>query len=244
MNVTLSPSALSLFKDCSLCFWLSKNKVRRPRGIMASIPNGLDNILKDYHDEHRIRDQVPPEVAVQIPGVRPFKDLIKLNRWRTLGKGISATLEGIPVMGLLDDLLMFEDGSAAPYDYKSNKSPRTPEYAEKFYSHQGDLYLAILGENGFKMRPTSYFSFWSPKTLEGSGDAESRVLLFPFDCTIHAIEASRARAVDLVKRAADCLNGEMPGPSEACEQCKYVKVRREAVSRIVEVRKAKESAAA
>ena len=225
MKGSLSPSALSKFKDCPRCFWLSKNKVKPFRGIMASIPNGIDAILKDYHDEHRVRGEIPPEIAAQIPGVRPFKDLIKLNRWRTLGQGISGEIDGIPVMGLLDDLLEFEDGTVSSYDYKSNRSPRTPDYVERFYQHQGDIYNALLEHNGFKVRWKSYFSFWSPKEITESGNAETKTTQFPFDCTIHVIDSSLKRIKDLLKRAAACLDGDLPEPGDDCEMCTYVKRR-------------------
>lgn len=223
----LSPSALGKFKDCPRCFYIEKNlKVKAYRGIMASIPNAIDDALKEYHDQHRHRGLLPPEVAAQVPDGVPYPDLLKLMGWRQLGKGIRAVVDGVPLLGLLDDLMMFTDGTAASYDYKSNKEPRTPDYAARYYQHQGDLYTLLLGENGFKTRPRSFWSFWSPKPIVGSGDAATRTIQFPFDCTVHNIEASATRARDLVKAAVKCLEQKtMPEPGDDCEMCKYVLIR-------------------
>jgi len=221
----LSPSALGKFLDCPRDFWLEKKGLKGYRGIMASIPNAIDACLKDYHDEHRMKGLLPPEVAVQIPGGKAFTELVKLNRWRSLGQGISATIDGTAIMGLLDDLLLFEDGTAAGMDYKSNKSPRTPDYAANFYGHQLALYNLLLEANGFKVRPKGYLSFWSPKPLIGSGDAASRTTQFPFDCTVHEIDADPASAREIIKNAVACLAGSLPEPDSDCELCNYVKAR-------------------
>lgn len=241
----LSPSALGKFLDCPRCFWLGKKGLKDYRGIMASIPNAIDACLKDYHDEHRMKGLLPPEVGAQIPGGKAFTELVKLNRWRSLGQGISATIDGVAIMGLLDDLLLFEDGTAAGMDYKSNKSPRTPEYAANFYGHQLALYNLLLEANGFKVRPKGYLSFWSPKPLVGSGDAKSRTTQFPFDCTVHEIDADPASAREIIKNAVACLAGPLPEPDGECELCLYVKSRGQRMTEIVtEAKRQREAAAA
>ena len=109
----LSPSALSLLKDCGRCFWLSKNRVAKPRGIFPSLPSGMDTIIKDSHDRYRLDGQkLPPIILRQLPeGATAFKDLILLNKWRQLGRGMSTTIKWgdheVQLGGLVDDVIAF-----------------------------------------------------------------------------------------------------------------------------------------
>lgn len=45
MGYRLSPSSLKLMDECPRCFWLTHHGVwKRPSGIFASLPNGMDRI--------------------------------------------------------------------------------------------------------------------------------------------------------------------------------------------------------
>jgi hypothetical protein len=49
MAYKLSPSSLSLLKECPRCFWLQFNKgIRRPSTVFPSLPGGMDRILKAF----------------------------------------------------------------------------------------------------------------------------------------------------------------------------------------------------
>lgn len=240
----LSPSALGTFKDCPRCFWLSKNGVKSYRGIMATLPTAMDEIIKTRHDEYRVKGELPPEIAAQVPGGKPFTDLLKLTSWRTLGKGIRGVLDGVPIMGLLDDLLLYDDGTAGPYDYKTNRSTRDADYVRRYYEHQGDLYEALLGLNGFKTRGKSRWAFYAPVAITNGRIQEPHpVSDVAFHVRVHEVEASAKRASALVKAAAACLDGPLPDPGDDCEMCSYIKTRGKKMNEIVAERKRQEEAA-
>ena len=63
MTYKLSPSSLSLIKDCPRCFWLTNNKIwKRPSGIFPSLPSGMDKILKIHFDNFMEKNILPPEL--------------------------------------------------------------------------------------------------------------------------------------------------------------------------------------
>ena len=62
MPYKLSPSSLSVLKECPRCFWLQVNKkIRRPIGAFPSLPGGMDRILKTHFDSFRSREELPPD---------------------------------------------------------------------------------------------------------------------------------------------------------------------------------------
>lgn len=238
---SLSPSALSSLKECEKCFWLDRHGVKKPRGIVASLPSGLDEITKDALDNYRMKGQLPPEIAAQIPGAKAFTDLVKLNQWRTLGRGIHAKVDDTPVMGLLDDLLLFEDGTASPFDYKSRKSPPPEGYAEKYYQLQVNIYHLLLEANGFRMNGNGYFAFYSPKAITASKETE-RVAVIDFDVTVMKVKTNADDARAFVRRAVAVIAGPLPESGASCDTCAYVRTRGQRMTEIA--RAAKEAAAA
>jgi hypothetical protein len=82
MSVTLSPSSLSLLKDCPRCFWIQFRKgIKRPNGIFPSLPSGMDRILKNHFDSFRDRGMLPPELR-GLEGIKLFDDAGLLETWR------------------------------------------------------------------------------------------------------------------------------------------------------------------
>ena len=82
----LSYSALGIFKDCSRCFWLDRNKkLTRPRGIFSSMPGGVDGIIKEQLEKYR--GQLPPYMAgfPQLDGFQLYTgaDLKFMRNWKT-----------------------------------------------------------------------------------------------------------------------------------------------------------------
>lgn len=224
MKGSLSPSALSTFKRCNRCFWLSKNKkISPPRGIVASLPNGMDSIIKDHHDRHRQKGLLPAEIAAQIPGAKPFADLVTLTQWRSLGRGIKMMVGAIPLMGLLDDLLPFEDGTHSPYDYKTRKSIPPEGYSQQYYQTQVDVYDLLLTANGLKTNGRAYFSYWTPKeVVVPTGESRINVATIDFDVTVVEIPTNPAAATELVKAAAACIDSPTePASNPDCEYCAY-----------------------
>src|SRR5512137_2040653 len=108
-QVTLSPSALSLFKDCSRCFWLEKVRgIKRPRGIFPSLPSGMDRVIKLYFDTFRVKGTLPPELAArkEFKDLRLYENHAQLERWRNWRTGLEYIEDEARLFGALDDLLM------------------------------------------------------------------------------------------------------------------------------------------
>ena len=88
MPYTLSPSSLSLFKNCPRCFWLQCNKgLTRPAGLYASLPFGMDKALKKRFDYFREKGTLPPELYKLGNGLVLF-DNVMLALWRNNKQGI------------------------------------------------------------------------------------------------------------------------------------------------------------
>ena len=216
----LSTSALSIFRDCPRCFWQDKNaKVPRPRGIMSSLPNGLDLLIKDYHDAHRLAGTLPPELKGKIPG-KLYPDIIKLTKMRHWKTGLSADLGFAIIGGALDDLLM--EVFYSPYDYKTKGSSPGEGYAEKYYEPQGDHYSLLFKENNMPPSGKAVFAFYSPLSIQGLNEVSVSI---PFEVKVVIIESSAERGRELVAKAAECLAGSLPPPSEKCEYCALIKIR-------------------
>ncbi|MBI2451695.1 hypothetical protein HYV50_01290 [Candidatus Pacearchaeota archaeon] len=91
MAFKLSPSALSLFEDCPRCFWLDKHKVwKRPEGIMGSLMNGMDKVLKIHFDRFRDKGILPPEICNNghCENMKLFDNHEILKKWRNNLQGI------------------------------------------------------------------------------------------------------------------------------------------------------------
>lgn len=215
--IGLSKSSLSVFKDCPRCFWLDKNqKLKRPRGIMASIMNGIDDQMKNSVESASAGNVEHPWLA-GIPGAIPFRDRAMLKTfqsWRTF----QAVVGDIKIWGELDDLIEFPDqGEVAPWDFKSNGSERDwEEYVATYYQTDGDMYHAILEAKGYKCTGKAYFTFLWPTVASGT---------VVMNYHTQVIDTDPARAIVLANRAAQCLESPIPEQSVSCEYCTFFRNR-------------------
>lgn len=190
-------------------------KIKRPRGIRASLPVGMDSVVKNYLDAYRIKNLLPPELY-GIPG-KPllFSDAAQLERWRNWRTGLKATVGAAILSGALDDLLFFSDGTYGVFDIKTRASPPPGGYSEKYYQRQADCYALLLRANGMTPNPKAYFLYYSPDLVEAGG-----IVLFRI--TLAEIGASPERAIELVNAAVTCLSNPFPPQKQDCEYCAYL----------------------
>jgi len=215
-QVTLSPSALSLFKNCSRCFWLEKVKnIKRPRGIFPSLPGGMDRVIKDYFDTFRAKGTLPPELRIDaFKGIALYNDQAQLERWRNWRTGLRYQEDGRALSGMLDDLLV-RDGAYIPFDYKTKGSPTNEEDATKYYQTQLDCYALMLEANGLKTAGYGFLLYYSPKVVGERGQVS-------FEIQPIKIGTDTERAKDLIRRALSILSGPAPRASEDCEYCNWL----------------------
>ncbi len=215
-QVTLSPSALSLFKDCPRCFWLEKVKnIKRPRGIFPSLPGGMDRVIKTYFDTFRAKRELPPELRIDaFKDIVLYENQVQLDQWREWRSGLRYCEEEAVLSGMLDDLLM-KDGLAVPFDYKTKGSPTNEEDATKYYQTQLDCYALMLEANGLKTAGFGFLLYYSPKQVGENGN----VL---FEIQPIRIPTDTERAKELFHKALASLTGAAPKASFKCEYCGWL----------------------
>ncbi len=215
-EVKLSPSALSLFKDCPRCFWLEKVKgIKRPRGIFPSLPGGMDRVIKAYFDTYRAKRTLPPELRIDhFEGVSLYENHAQLERWRNWRTGLQYA-EEVPVLsGALDDLLVKGD-RYIPFDYKTKGSPTNEEDATKYYQTQLDCYALMLEANGMRTIGHGFLLYYSPKSVNEHGQVA-------FEVQPIKIATETGRAKELFRKAVAVLAGAAPASSEKCEYCNWL----------------------
>jgi len=208
--IRLSPSTLSLYKECSRCFWLQLNeKVARPRGIFPSLPSGMDIVIKKYFDKYR--GALPPELDGKIDGVL-MDDMPLLNKWRNWRTGLEYRDKerDAVLFGALDDCLVkstpARGGSALggkskhymPLDYKTRGFPPQDGASEEYYQHQLDAYTLMLAENGYRVGSHAYLVYYYPKEVKENGLVDFEVKPVKIQTDIERIKKMFGEAVDLL----------------------------------------------
>ncbi len=215
MTYKLSPSSLSLLKDCPRCFWLHHNKkIRRPEGIFPSLPSGMDKILKIHFDSFMEKDQLPPELK-ELKGVKLFKDKELLKEWRSNFKGIPWTdKKGNLFRGAIDNILT-KGNKLIVLDYKTRGYP-LKEDTHEHYRDQMDIYNLLLRKNGYATEDYAYLLFYHPEKVNKKGN-----VIFNTDLIKMKVDVENAEKI--FKKAIKTLEGEMPKPGKDCQYCKWIK---------------------
>ncbi len=211
----LSYSALNLFKECTRCFWLDRNrKFTRPRGIFSSFPGGVDKILKERLET--FRGKLPPSLA-ECPQLKGFElyvgeDLEKMRNWKTNPMKMCDD-KGNILVGAFDDLLYNPTTEEyAMLDYKTKGSASDQAYCEKYYQTQIDIYTRFLEVGGKKVANFGVLLYFWPIPAE---------LLIDFIQKPFFLTPNTENAEKIFKEAIVCLEGELPKPSLDCEWCGY-----------------------
>lgn len=215
--IKISPSGISYLLECPRCLWLQVNEdLKRPRGAYPSLPDGMDNVFKNYFDEYRKRGELPPEIDGKVEG-ELFRDEKKLRQWQefNFGRGgISAEFPeyNMVVNGAIDELLVSPDGKYIPFDFKTRGYP-TKEDTHEHYRHQLDLYALLFQKNGYEPAEYGYLLFFWPVSYE-MGMAN-------FKTELIKIDVSPSRGLSILKKVYDIITGPMPEAHEYCEYCAY-----------------------
>lgn len=213
MPYKLSPSGLSLFRECPRCFWLDFVKgIERPGMIFPSLPGGMDRLLKSYFDSFRRKRQLPPELS-KLKGVKLFYDIALLKAWRAPATGLHWTdRKGNILRGAVDEILQKGD-KLIVLDFKTRGYPLKEDSADYYYN-QLDIYTYLLHKNGFKTEDYAYLLFYHPTKVYKSG----KVM---FQSDLVKLKVSPRNATKLFKEALKVLKGRMPKPAEDCEYCEW-----------------------
>ena len=228
MPYKLSPSALSLMKDCSRCFWLLHNKgKKRPDSIFPSLPSGMDRILKNHFDSFMEQGKLPPELSENLDcnKLKLFDDKELLRTWRNNLRGISIQdNEGNVLHGAVDNILVNpENNKLIVLDYKTRGYP-LKEDTHKHYIDQLAIYNFLLREIGYETEDYAFLLFYIPSKVLESGEVI-------FDTTLKKIEINTNQAEELWQKALDLLEGPCPEKnqktlednpeSQVCQWCNW-----------------------
>ena len=213
MQYKLSPSSLSLLKECFRCFWLQFNKkIKRPSGAFPSLPSGMDTILKAHFDSYRDKGMLPPELK-ELNGVKLFADMGLLETWRNNLSGVQwSDDEGNLFRGAVDDMLQ-KGNKLIVLDFKTRGFP-LKEDTHEHYQNQLDIYNFLLRKNGYETEDYAYLLFYYPNKINDNGD----VL---FHNKLLKMKISIKNAERIFKEAIDILNGEMPESNDGCGFCEW-----------------------
>jgi len=215
MPYKLSPSALNLMEDCPRCFWLDKHKLwKRPEGIMASLMNGMDFVLKHHFDKFRDKGLLPPELCNNgnCKEMKLFDDKELLKKWRNNLQGIRwEDPEGNILFGAIDNSLV-KGKKLIVLDYKTRGFPLKEDTAEK-YQKQLDIYNFLLRKNNYETEDYAFLLFFYPKEVLDSG-----AIVFEKELVKMHIDVKNAEK--LFEKAIKLLNGDCPDNS--CEWCERV----------------------
>ena len=214
MQYKLSPSTLSLFKDCPRCFWLQLNKgIKRPAGIFPSLPSGMDRILKIHFDSFMKKGLLPPELKELTGSVKLFDDQKLLEVWQNNFEGVRWKDDnGNTLFGAIDNLLVKGD-KLIVLDFKTRGFP-CKEDTHGYYQDQMDIYNFLLRKNGYMTEDYTYLLFYHPEKVNEKGHVE-------FNTNLKKIPANPENAEKIFKKALETLNELEPKAGEKCEYCRF-----------------------
>ncbi|OHB20181.1 MAG: hypothetical protein A2939_00870 [Parcubacteria group bacterium RIFCSPLOWO2_01_FULL_48_18] len=215
--IKISPSGIGYLMECPRCLWLFVNEsVNRPRGIFPSLPDGMDNVFKEYFDVHRKDGTLPPEIDGKIDA-KLFADMEKLEKWRNIDFGRGGLRAEFPeynifLRGAIDDLLVDADGKYILFDFKTRGYP-TKEDTHEHYRNQLDLYGLLFEKNNLPLADVGYLLFFWPSSYKQNEAC--------FETELVPMNINPERGYSILKKVSDIVSGPKPGAHERCEYCVY-----------------------
>ncbi|MFA5019873.1 MAG: PD-(D/E)XK nuclease family protein [Candidatus Pacearchaeota archaeon] len=218
MGYKLSPSSISLMKECPRCFWLSEHDVwKRPNGIFPSLPSGMDGILKKHFDKFMKNGKLPPEICgnSECKNLKLFDNKELLEEWRNSRKGLWFKDDNGNILhGGIDNMLVNSvNDKLIVLDYKTRGYP-CKEDTHEHYRDQLNFYNFLLRKNGYETEDYAFLLFYVPKEVLETGEVI-------FDTTLKKISVDIDNAEKLFNNALVLL--ESTCPKQCCEWCNGVK---------------------
>lgn len=221
----ISRSKLSLFCECSRCFYLDcKRGVRRPACFPYTLNNAIDMLLKKEFDIYREKQEAHPLFAENNINAVPFKHH-RLNTWRDAYKstGIAYTVPNtnLIISGGIDDVWIDQETKELIIvDYKAtSKNGIILKDTDLFpaYKEQIEIYQWLFRKNGFKVSNTAYFVYCNAKQDRDRFDKK-----LDFDITFVPYIGDDSWVEPAIMAAYWCLQyDKMPMPDKDCSYCAY-----------------------
>jgi len=215
-TIYLSPTKLSLFQKCPLCFWLEIVKgVYLPEVPSSTLLRGMDLLIKEYFDHYRKLKDLPPEIKGKVQGsLLPDQKLI--DEWRKTSKNSQPNFFdkklNACLFGGLDEC--FVDGDFyIPADYKT-RGFDLKEDSLDYYQIQLDCYTLLLELNGFRHLSFGYLIYYIPIEVREYGKVE-------FKIEVHKLTTDPKKGYEIFKKAVKCIRGRQPDTYSSCNYCNY-----------------------
>lgn len=229
-NPKVSPSTLSLFRECPRCFYLKQRVgISRPESGSFALHNAVDALMKREFDIYRAAGE-PHPIMRDLPG-----DLVplahpRLEAWRTSSKGdkglnVLHSPSGLQATGKLDDVWVSrESGSLHVVDYKTHGGAGAFDLRKGWgpnYRRQVEFYAYILERLADVDAPVSSTAFFVVETPDKGADSFDGALRFTGEIVSHECDLSWVEEELTAVQA--CLEAETaPLPSERCTYCTYI----------------------
>ena len=232
MNIYVSPTLMGQVKKCPRCIYDPLAlKLKAPRGIMASLPNGMDETLKQYFDSYR--GSLPPELKELEPWVlHPDQDLISgMRQWNGLKAThtVEVKVNGRPVkhvltvQGGIDDLLFHpKTKEIAIPDIKTKATEPPPEYAKQYYQETMETYAWLLKKLDYKMGGMGVLCYWFPISARPVGQYQFGTKLLPMVLNTDNITKLLDQIGHMLPGSHAEVMKKRPNPSPDCELCTFV----------------------
>ena len=178
---------------------------------MATLPTGMDRILKVHFDNFIEKGELPPEICKHsnCKNMKLFDDKEKLEVWRNNFKGIQwKDKEGNILKGAVDNILV-KGKKMVVLDYKTRGFP-VKEDTIAGNQNQLDTYNYLLRKNGYETEDYGFLLFYMPKEVMATGEVI-------FDTQLEKVKTDPANAEKIWKKALKLLEGDCP--KKTCEWC-------------------------
>lgn len=210
MTFRFAPSQLNLIHECPRCFWRAHVAgIPRPRGIFPGVLGVIDRLIQRETSNYAGANK-PVWVLPELEG-----GAIRQGPKRFETHGDNWVLNGI-----VDDLILMENGMVIIIDYKTAK-PYTQEKAEKYYQLQLDCYKLLLEANNLCVSDTAYLIFTIPVSFIKK--THTKHFSMSFEVTPIALSVSAHRARESIGEALKiCALPTSPRASPECKFCRYI----------------------
>ena len=205
MSITLSPRSLSLYLECPHCFWLDKKMgVKRPQTFPYDLNQTMDALMQEEFDYYRRRGEQHPLLEKNKIKAKLFSNKKLLERWRDSKRGLQFSPRELKatLLGAVDDILEFSDGSLAPLDYKATNKKISKVYDE--FQLQMDAYAFLLSKNGYTVRPKAYMAFYIVDADRGFVDS------IPFRKELVEIKTDPTEIYEIFTEAVALIKKDKP----------------------------------
>ena len=220
----ISPSQLSTFSDCECCYWLQHNGgVKRPKGIMAGLPIGIDSTFRQYYRSHADAGTVPTEISAdpRFAGWTLSNDTDLVSKQYRLAPQdhiISANGKHYTLSGAMDEMLVDDQGRNVIVDFKTKASKNSSDKGPHPSAiRQMAAYAWIMESNSIPVSDVAFLAHLYPVNASDGPMVQFSRDFFPVDVS----SPYRVAIQSLMEEVIVCLEGPEPAKNPDCGFCDY-----------------------